>query len=110
MPIPIALGIAGGSMAFLARVFFTFVAVDFIIKALVALGLGIISYNLGNWALDNLFQAMKSNFSGAPLDGLMLAELAGFSEAISIILGALSIRVTLAGINKAKFSFMPGSG
>ena len=105
--LPFLAGLGTGTATFLVSVLVRFVIIDFIIKALVALGLGIASYTFGNWALDNLFNALKSNLSGAPADALALAELGGFSECLSIIFGAISIRMTIAGINKAKYTFSP---
>lgn len=111
MPFPaipaIIAGISGGTGAYLARMFVVSVAVDYVLKALVTLGFGIVSYNLGNWALDNLFDALKTNLSGAPAAALALVELGGFSECLSIVFGAMSVRMTMDGMKKSKFGFFP---
>lgn len=105
--LPLLLGFGGGTIAFFGRVFLVGVIVDFIIKVLVGLGLGIASYYLGSWGLDSLFNTLKANLNGAPVAALQLAQMGGFSEALSILFGALSIRIAMSGLKKSRFIFSP---
>lgn len=69
-------------------------------KALVALGLGTLTYV----GLDVAFNAAKaqviSSFGATSADSLALINLAGVGQAIGIILGALSARVGLAALSR----------
>lgn len=62
-------------------------------RALVALGLGIVTYN----GLDVVFNAVKmhviANYSAMAGASLNLADLAGVGQVIGIILGALAGRI-----------------
>jgi cell division protein FtsX len=69
-------------------------------KALVALGLGTITYA----GLDVAFNAAKAevvnNFGATAADSLSLINLAGVGQAIGIVLGALSARVGMAVLSR----------
>lgn len=69
-------------------------------KALVALGLGTITY-AGLQAAFNSAQAQViSHYGQMPGNALELANLAGVAQTIGIILGAISARVGMIALSK----------
>jgi uncharacterized membrane protein len=71
-------------------------------KVLIGLGVGTVTYVLGDFALDLVYQQIESQLTGLPADMLSLVKMSGFPEALSILFGALSARVTYSalGVNK----------
>lgn len=69
-------------------------------KALIALGLGTITY-AGLQAAFNAAQTQViTNYGQMPAAALQLADLAGVGQTIGILLGAMSARVGLAVLSK----------
>lgn len=69
-------------------------------KALIALGLGTITY-AGLQAAFNAAQTQViTNYGQMPAAALQLADLAGVGQTIGILLGAMSARVGLAALSK----------
>lgn len=71
-------------------------------KVLIGLGVGTATYVLGSYSLDIVYNLVESRLSGLPADLLTLVKMSGFPEALSILFGALSARVTYSalGVNK----------
>ena len=64
-----------------------------VIKALMALGIGTITFTGVTEALQGLITMTTSNWASVPSDVLMLASVAGIPQAIGIITGAFTTRV-----------------
>ena len=72
----------------------------FIKKALVSLGVGIVSYAAVSAALTQVLSSAKSAWSGLGGDALALIQMAGVNTAASILAGALVARVSLQILKK----------
>lgn len=64
-----------------------------VIKALLALGIGTITFTGVTEALQGLISMTTSNWASVPSDVLALASVAGIPQAIGIITGAFTTRV-----------------
>jgi hypothetical protein len=73
----------------------------FIIKLLLGFGVGYVTYELGSFALNELFNDFKSSLSGLPGDLLTFVSIAKMDSAIGILLGGLAARLALAGFTSA---------
>lgn len=71
-------------------------------KVLVGLGVGTATYVLGDFALDVVYQQIQSQLSGLPADMLSLVKMSGIPDALSILFGALSARVTYSSLGVSK--------
>ena len=69
-------------------------------KAMVALGIGVVSYAAIATALAAAISAAKASWSGFPADALGLFELSGAGTAIGIICGAMTARVALQVVKR----------
>lgn len=70
-------------------------------KILGALGVGFVSYLGVQGLLSYLEGQIASSLSGTSSDIVQILGLMGFGKAVSIVLSALSVRATLAGMNSA---------
>lgn len=82
-------------------------------KILLALGIGFVTYNLGSYGLDSIYNLITDQLSTLPADILAMFKLAKIDEFLSIIFGAFTARLTLAGLgvsgNIRKFGFTRSS-
>lgn len=64
-----------------------------VVKALLALGIGTLTFTGVTTALAALVQSAQTNWSSIPADVISLASLAGVPDGIGIIVGAFTSRV-----------------
>lgn len=69
-------------------------------KALTALGMGVVSYAAINAALSAVTSAVTASYGAITGDLASILNLAGFGQALGIILGAMAARLTYAQLNK----------
>lgn len=69
-------------------------------RVLVSLGFGIFSYAALSTLADTVSSSVISNFDSAPVVVLSLLNLAGFGQALGIILSALVTRATLQSFKR----------
>lgn len=69
-------------------------------KALVALGLGTITYAGLQTAFDSAQANVISHYGQMPAAALQLADLAGVGQTIGILLGAMAARVGMVALSK----------
>ena len=80
------------------------------IKALIAIGVGTVTFTGVTAALDGLIQLAQTNWLGVSAVVLQLSGLAGIPEALGIITGAMSSRVAIwAAVSATKFVLSPTS-
>ena len=73
-----------------------------VINLLKALGVGYVAYELGDFGLDFIYGYIEGLLSGLSQIGIQFLKLSGILDAISIIFGALSARVTYAFLKKGR--------
>lgn len=88
MPIPLLGAFLSASIGALAR------------KAMVAIGLGTITYTGLQAAFDSVQANIISNYGTMSGASMQLANLAGVGDTLGIILGAMSARVGMAVVSK----------
>lgn len=71
-----------------------------VIKILLSLGIGVISYAAITALIAQLLASAQSLYGGFPAFALQIANLAGFGQAFGIIAGALLFRASFIFINK----------
>ena len=64
------------------------------IKALLALGIGFITYQGVDLALGQLFSAAQGHYNNIPSFALQIAGLGGLGQAFGMISGAITFRMT----------------
>jgi hypothetical protein len=69
-------------------------------KVLAALGMGVVSYAAITAALAAVTSAVTSAYGAITGDLAAILSLAGFGQALGIILGAMASRLTFAQLNK----------
>ncbi|WP_404995906.1 DUF2523 domain-containing protein [Burkholderia cepacia] len=74
------------------------------VKALVALGVGVVTVTGIDLALNQAMQWLTSSVGGLPADLANLLALGGIFQGIGYIGGALSARVAMAGVSSFKNS------
>ncbi len=65
-------------------------------QLLLSLGIGFVTYQLGDFGLDSLYNAVEGRLSELPTIGIRFLKLSGVLDALSILFGALSARITYA--------------
>jgi len=79
-----------------------------VIKALIALGIGTLTFTGVVGALDGLILMAQNNWSGVSAVVVQLSALAGIPECLGIITGAMSSRVAIwAAASATKFVLSP---
>lgn len=73
-----------------------------VINLLKALGVGYVAYELGDFGLNFIYEYIEGLLSGLSQIGIQFLKLSGILDAISIIFGALSARVTYAFLKKGR--------
>lgn len=66
-----------------------------IIRALIAIGFGIVTYGAVLYALNNAISYAKSAYNSMPAEVLQFLGLAGIPEVLGILCGAVVARATL---------------
>ena len=69
-------------------------------KALGGLGIGVISYTAVTAAFNTAVAYTQSHYNNIAADALQLIGLAGIGEAIGIIVGAITARLTITSMSK----------
>ncbi|WP_199101646.1 DUF2523 domain-containing protein [Aquitalea sp. ASV11] len=70
-------------------------------RIVTALGLGMVSYSGASTLLAFLKSSITSSVHSAPAAVVSILGMFGFGQAISILFGAVTIRMTLAGMDSA---------
>lgn len=73
---------------------------NIVIKVMGALGIGFAVYKGYDVLLNSLIDYVKDRWGGLPSDIASILALAGFNEAISIILSAITIRMGIDFVGK----------
>ncbi len=63
-------------------------------RALMGLGIGVISYGAISIALELLYAQAQGYYSSIPAFALQIINLAGFGQGLGIIMGAITFRMT----------------
>lgn len=71
-----------------------------VIKVLLSLGIGVISYAAVTALIAQLLTLAQTHYGSFPAFSLQIANLAGFGQAFGIIAGALLFRASFIFINK----------
>ena len=71
--------------------------VPWLITIAKGLGFGYVTYQLGSYALDSLFNYVKDQFTGLPSEMITMLSLAKVDEFISVIFAAFAAKIFLAG-------------
>ena len=66
-----------------------------VVRALIVLGISTVTYTGVTASLDGLIGMAQNSWVGLPQDLLQLASIAGVTDFLGIITGAMSTRVTL---------------
>ncbi len=96
-------GLSAFSFKSFFLILFGMMAMKVIPKILVGLGLGFVTYKLGGFALDAIYLKVTDSFTGLPADSLTMLKIAKIDEFLSIVFGAVSARMVIAGFN-SKFA------
>lgn len=80
-------------------VFIGFALVPLILQIMTSLGIGFVSYQLGSFALSEIFSKMQTYVSQLPPEALTFAAMAKIDEAISILFAGLAVRLSFMGFN-----------
>lgn len=81
--------------------FIGFAMVPLIIKIMAGIGIGFVSYQLGSWALNEVFEMVKQYLSLIPPEAIAFAAMCKIDEAISILFAGLAVRLSLMGFTAA---------
>ena len=68
-------------------------------KGMLVLGLGFVTYTGVQTFVDNLETELMAQFNGLPADAFNLAAMCGIDVAITIIISALVMSITIRGIS-----------
>lgn len=79
--------------------FIGFALLPLIIKVMAGLGIGFVTYQLGSFALAELFSKVQENVSQLPPEALVFVSMAKIDEAISIVFAGLAVRISLMGFS-----------
>ena len=69
-------------------------------RVLLTLGLGVVTYEGFQAALDLVASNIGTNLNSLPADALQLLQLSGLVESVSIILSAISVRIGVSQLSK----------
>ena len=91
MALPIVAALTGASV----------VAVPLVVKVLVGLGVGFVTYQGMNFLLESMFDLAIDQFSGMPANMIQILALCNVDKYLTIISSAFTIRLTISGMNSA---------
>ena len=80
-------------------IFIGFALVPLIIKVMAALGIGFVTYQLGSFALDQLFAKIQEHVTQLPPEALAFAAMANIDEAMTIVFSGIAVRLSFLGFN-----------
>jgi hypothetical protein len=66
-----------------------------------SLGIGVVTFAGVSAVLSSISNAIKASYMGAPASVVQVMSLLGFDHAISIIIAAVTVRLTLNGLDSA---------
>jgi hypothetical protein len=75
-------------------------------RVLLALGISFVTYKGMDIVFDGLKSAVNNNLSGLPGDIAGMIGAVGIPQAIAIVFGAITARVTISGIRSGSFTRM----
>ncbi|PTQ79700.1 DUF2523 domain-containing protein [Nitrosomonas ureae] len=70
------------------------------VRALMGLGIGVISYGAISIALELLYTQAQGYYNNVPAFALQVVNLAGFGQGLGIIMGAITFRMTFVLLPK----------
>ena len=70
-----------------------------IIKILSSLGIGVVTYTLGSYALDGLFNTIKTNFSALPPEVIPFLAMAKIDFLLTTVFAAFAARLVWQGFS-----------
>lgn len=88
-------------MPFLIQAFFAALAAllpSLVAKVLVGLGFGYVTYELGSFGIDYIFNLIVVNSSTLPVEVLAVFNYAKLDQAIGFMLGAYAAALTIRGL------------
>ncbi len=91
-------------MPYLIQAFFAGLAAllpTLVSKVLVGLGFGYVTYELGSFAIDSIYQQMASYSSTLPVEIVAVLKYAKTDIAVGIILGSYAAALTIRGLTSA---------
>lgn len=91
-------------MPYIVQAFLTGLAAllpSLISKILAGLGFGYVTYNLGQFGIDYIYQQIASNASGLPMEVIAVLKYAKTDVAIGIMLGSYAAALTIRGLTSA---------
>ena len=66
-----------------------------IVRAIIGIGIGVITYGAVIWAIQNAIQQLKSAYNSMPFEILNFLAIAGMDDFLGIICGALLARASI---------------
>ncbi|MGJ8483566.1 DUF2523 family protein [Pseudoalteromonas sp. SYSU M81236] len=88
-------------MPFLIQAFFTALATllpSLVSKVLVGLGFGYVTYELGSFGIDYIFNLIVANAATLPVEVIAVFNYAKLDQAIGFMLGAYAAALTIRGL------------
>lgn len=70
-------------------------------KVLVGLGFGYVTYELGSFGIDYIYQQIASNAAGLPIEIIAVLKYAQTDVAFGIMLGSYAAALTIRGLTSA---------
>lgn len=66
-----------------------------IVKAVTALGFGVITYGAVTWAINRAISEIRANYNSLPVEILQFLAIAGVPDYFGIVLGAITFVVAI---------------
>lgn len=91
-------------MPYLIQAFFTSLAVllpSLVAKILAGLGFGYVTYELGSFGIDYIYQLIATNAAGLPVEIVAVLKYAKTDVAVGIMLGSYAAALTIRGLTSA---------
>ncbi|AXQ66313.1 DUF2523 family protein [Vibrio casei] len=91
-------------MPLLLQTFFVSLAAllpSLVSKVLVGLGFGYVTYELGQFGIDYVYQLIAANASGLPVEIIAVLKYAKLDIAVGIMLGSYAAALTIRGLTSA---------
>jgi len=88
-------------MPLLLQTFFVSLAAllpSLVSKVLVGLGFGYVTYELGQFGIDYVYQLIAANASGLPVEIIAVLKYAKLDIAVGIMLGSYAAALTIRGL------------
>lgn len=91
-------------MPFLIQSFFAALAAllpSLVSKVLVGLGFGYVTYELGSFSIDYLFNMVVTNAATLPIEVIAVFNYAKLDQALGFMMGAYAAALTIRGLTSA---------